>query len=69
MRYYLGMRESEIAEEFGRTPGTIKRHLHDGRARLRALLAGLGGGLSSEPRAETRGLSDSSAGVEEGNRG
>jgi len=41
MRYYLGLSEAEIAGRFGRTTGTIKRHLHDGRKRLRLLLSGL----------------------------
>ena len=46
MRYYLGMSEGEIAGRFQRTPGTVKRHLHDGRKRLQLLLAGPGSVVS-----------------------
>ena len=42
MRYYLGLSESEIAEQIGRTQGTVKQHLHRGRKRLQTLLAGFG---------------------------
>ncbi|MEX0762775.1 MAG: RNA polymerase sigma factor [Dehalococcoidia bacterium] len=38
LRYYLELKEAEVAEEMGRAPGTIKRLLHDARGRLRALL-------------------------------
>jgi RNA polymerase sigma-70 factor (ECF subfamily) len=69
MRYYLGMRESEIADRLGRTPGTVKRHLHDGRVRLRGMLAGLWGRPLPEPGAESRELPGSSEGAEEGSRG
>lgn len=48
MRYYLGLSEQEIAGRFQRTPGTVKRHLHDGRKRLYGLLRGLTGTLPSE---------------------
>lgn len=41
MRYFLELRVTEIAERMGRSPGTVKRHLHNGRLRLRTLLAGL----------------------------
>ena len=38
MRYFLELSESEMVERTGRTRGTIKRHLHDARARLKRLL-------------------------------
>ena len=38
MRYFLEMSEAEMAEQTGRTPGTVKRHLHDARKRLKAIL-------------------------------
>ena len=38
MRYYLDLSESEMVERIGRTRGTVKRHLHDARARLKRLL-------------------------------
>ena len=38
MRYFLDLSESEMVERTGRTRGTVKRHLHDARARLRRLL-------------------------------
>lgn len=40
-RYYLDLSESEMAEQTGSPPGTIKWRLHAGRKRLRALLSGL----------------------------
>lgn len=52
-RYYLGLKESEIAGLLGRAPGTIKKHLYDARGRLRTLLGGLRPGASRpvSPRA------------------
>ncbi len=38
MRYFLDQSESEMVELTGRTPGTVKRHLHDARARMRQVL-------------------------------
>ena len=38
MRYFLDLSESEMVERTGRTRGTVKRHLHDARARLKRLL-------------------------------
>ncbi len=38
MRYFLELSESEMVERTGRTRGTVKRHLHDARARLKRLL-------------------------------
>ena len=38
MRYFLELSETEMVERTGRTRGTVKRHLHDARARLRQLL-------------------------------
>ena len=38
MRYFLDLSESEMVERTGRTRGTVKRHLHDARARLKQLL-------------------------------
>ena len=38
MRYYLELSESEMVERTGRSRGTVKRHLHDARARLKKLL-------------------------------
>ncbi len=38
MRYFLDLSESEMVERTGRTKGTVKRHLHDARARLKRLL-------------------------------
>ncbi len=38
MRYFLELSESEMVERTGRTKGTVKRHLHDARARLKRLL-------------------------------
>ena len=38
MRYFLDLSESEMVERTGRTRGTVKRHLHDARARLKKLL-------------------------------
>ena len=36
MRYFLELSEAEMVERTGRTRGTVKRHLHDARARLKA---------------------------------
>ena len=38
MRYFLDLSESEMVERTGRTRGTVKRHLHDARTRLKRLL-------------------------------
>ena len=38
MRYFLELSEAEMVERTGRTRGTVKRHLHDARARLKQLL-------------------------------
>ena len=38
MKYYMGLRDSEIASELGKSSGTVKRNLHNGRERLRILL-------------------------------
>lgn len=38
LRYYLGLKEVDVAERLGRTPGTAKRLLHTARKRLRSLL-------------------------------
>ena len=38
MRYFLDMSEAEMVERTGRSRGTVKRHLHDARARLKQLL-------------------------------
>ena len=38
MRYFLDLSESEMVERTGRAKGTVKRHLHDARARLKRLL-------------------------------
>ena len=38
MRYFLDLPEAEMVERTGRTPGTVKRHLHDARARMKQLL-------------------------------
>ena len=38
MRYFLELSESEMVERTGRTRGTVKRHLHDARTRLKQLL-------------------------------
>lgn len=38
LRYYLGLSQAEVAEELSSPLGTVKRRLHDARARLRALL-------------------------------
>ena len=38
MRYFLDLSESEMVERTGRSRGTVKRHLHDARARLKRLL-------------------------------
>ena len=38
MRYYLDLSESEMVERTGRSPGTVKRHLHDARAKLKQIL-------------------------------
>lgn len=40
-RYYLGLPEREIAWRQNRAPGTVKRHLHDARRRLRRWLSAL----------------------------
>lgn len=37
-RYYLEMSETEMAEEMGIAPGTVKWHLHQARERLRQVL-------------------------------
>ena len=39
MRYFLELSESEMVERTGRTKGTVKRHLHDARARMKRLLS------------------------------
>ena len=38
MRYFLDLSEAEMVERTGRSRGTVKRHLHDARARLKQLL-------------------------------
>lgn len=38
MRYFLELSESEMVERTGRSRGTVKRHLHDARVRLKQLL-------------------------------
>ena len=38
MRYFLELSESEMVERTGRSRGTVKRHLHDARTRLKHLL-------------------------------
>ena len=38
MRYFLELSESEMVARTGRSRGTVKRHLHDARARLKQLL-------------------------------
>ena len=38
MRYFLELSEAEMVERMGRSRGTIKRHLHDARVRLKKLL-------------------------------
>ena len=40
MRYFLELSESEMVERTGRSRGTVKRHLHDARTRLKRLLKG-----------------------------
>jgi RNA polymerase sigma-70 factor (ECF subfamily) len=37
--YYVGLSSPEIAEHVSSPLGTVKRRLHDGRARLRTLLS------------------------------
>lgn len=39
-RYYLGIGEKEMAEQFSVAPGTVKWILHTARERLRGLLSG-----------------------------
>ncbi len=41
MRYYLGLRETEVAARQGTNVGTVKQHLFRARRRLSSLLAGL----------------------------
>lgn len=38
LRYYVGLSESEIADQLGISPGTVKSHARDGLVRLRAAL-------------------------------
>ena len=38
MRYFLELSETEMVERTGRSRGTVKRHLHDARARMKQLL-------------------------------
>lgn len=38
LRYYLDLSAVEVAARLERPPGTIRRHLHEARARLRGLL-------------------------------
>ena len=42
MRYFLELSEAEMVERTGRSRGTVKRHLHDARARLKRLLQATG---------------------------
>jgi RNA polymerase sigma-70 factor (ECF subfamily) len=39
LRYYFGWTDAEIAQQFARPRGTVRRWLHDARGRLRELLA------------------------------
>lgn len=39
LRYYYGWTDAEIAQEFARPRGTVRRWLHDAREHLRELLA------------------------------
>lgn len=39
MRYFLELSETEMVERTGRSRGTVKRHLHDARARMKQLLS------------------------------
>jgi RNA polymerase sigma-70 factor (ECF subfamily) len=41
LHYFVGLSGPEIADELSRPLGTVKRRLHDGRSRLRTLLAGM----------------------------
>jgi RNA polymerase sigma-70 factor (ECF subfamily) len=41
LHYFVGLSGPEIANELSSPLGTVKRRLHDGRSRLRALLIGL----------------------------
>ena len=41
MRYFLDLSEAEMVERTGRSQGTVKRHLHDARARMKRLLQGI----------------------------
>jgi len=40
LHYFVGLSGPEIADELSSPLGTVKRRLHDGRSRLRALLTG-----------------------------
>lgn len=42
LRYYLGFSEREMSDQMQLTPGTVKRHLHAARERLRSLLMSIG---------------------------
>lgn len=42
LRYYLGFSEREMSKQMQLTPGTVKRHLHAARERLRSLLMPFG---------------------------
>lgn len=39
LRYYFGWTDADIAQQFARSRGTVRRWLHDARGRLRELLA------------------------------
>ena len=41
LRYYLGLKQSEVSEQLGSSPGAVKRYLHEGRRHLRTLLESL----------------------------
>jgi RNA polymerase sigma-70 factor (ECF subfamily) len=52
-RYYLDLSEADTARNLAVPPGTVKRRLHDARARLRAMLnRGHGGPVSHSSRQE-----------------
>lgn len=58
LRYYLGLKQTEVAGRLNCSPGTAKRHLHAARGRLRGLLGGLFPGLTAGTPAPRAGAAN-----------
>ena len=58
MHYYLELTAAEMVDRQGTTVGSVKRHLHDGRKRLRSILRFWKTGNSAEQTKVDEGVSE-----------